>query len=165
MNAKWIFNINLQANYSHKLKWIELVRIIRANPSLFVCGWFGLIFYHQGHLTQNVSTRWYRSPELIFCPSDYTKAIDMWSAGCIFAEMLTGKPLFPGDHDLEQMLLILEMIPVREADLVEVEDSIPRKMLKNYKGSPRIALVDVLRSIEPDGKKHTLLKDIFHGNP
>ena len=76
----------------------------------------------------------------------------MWSAGCIFTEMLTGKPIFPGDHDLEQMLLILEVIPVQEADLVEVEDSIPRKMLKNYKGSPRIALADVLPDIDPDGE-------------
>ncbi|XP_033634467.1 mitogen-activated protein kinase HOG1-like [Asterias rubens] len=120
-------------------------------------------YSHKGHLTQNVSTRWYRSPELIFCPSDYTKAIDMWSAGCIFTEMLTGKPIFPGDHDLEQMLLILEVIPVQEADLVEVEDSIPRKMLKNYKGSPRIALADVLPDIDPDA--FDLLQSMLTFNP
>ncbi|XP_022108214.1 mitogen-activated protein kinase 4-like [Acanthaster planci] len=116
-------------------------------------------YSHKGHLTQNVSTRWYRSPELIFCPSDYTKAIDLWSAGCIFAEMLGGKPLFPGEHDLDQMLLILEMIPINEVDLVEVEGSIPRKMLKNYKGTPRISLCDVLPSVELDAMD--LLKSLL----
>ena len=51
----------------------------------------------QGFLTDNVGTCWYRSPELIISPRDYTKAIDIWSVGCILAEMLTGRPLFPGN--------------------------------------------------------------------
>ncbi|XP_038058314.1 mitogen-activated protein kinase SLT2/MPK1-like [Patiria miniata] len=119
-------------------------------------------YSHKGHLTQNVSTRWYRSPELIFCPCDYTEAIDVWSAGCVFAEMLTGKPLFAGEHDLDQMLLILEIIPVSDVDLVEVEDSIPRKMLKNYKGTPRISLCDALPGVEPDALD--LLKSLLTFN-
>lgn len=41
-------------------------------------------------------TKWYRSPRLLLSPNNYTKAIDMWAAGCILAEMLTGKMLFAG---------------------------------------------------------------------
>jgi len=43
-----------------------------------------------------VITRWYRAPEVILCPSDYSKAVDIWSVGCIFSELLGRHPLFPG---------------------------------------------------------------------
>jgi len=43
-------------------------------------------------------TLWYRAPELLFGCSMYSEKIDMWSLGCIFAELITLKPLFPGDN-------------------------------------------------------------------
>ena len=46
-------------------------------------------------LTEYVITRWYRAPEVILCPSEYSKAVDIWSIGCIFAELLGRQPLFP----------------------------------------------------------------------
>lgn len=61
--------------------------------------------------TDYVATRWYRAPEL--CGSffsKYTTSIDMWSIGCIFAELLTGKPLFPGKNILHQLDLITDML-------------------------------------------------------
>ncbi|NWS87009.1 MK04 kinase, partial [Toxostoma redivivum] len=66
----------------------------------------------QGYLSEGLVTKWYRSPRLLLSPNNYTKAIDMWAAGCILAEMLTGRMLFAGGHELEQMQLILETIPV-----------------------------------------------------
>ena len=47
-------------------------------------------------LTDYITTRWYRAPEVMTCDKEYTMAIDVWAVGCIFAEMLTAKPLFPG---------------------------------------------------------------------
>lgn len=47
-------------------------------------------------MTQYVATRWYRAPELMLAFTEYTTAVDVWSVGCIFAEMLGRKPLFPG---------------------------------------------------------------------
>lgn len=47
-------------------------------------------------LTEYVITRWYRAPEVILCPSEYSMAVDIWSIGCIFAELLGRQPLFPG---------------------------------------------------------------------
>ena len=41
-------------------------------------------------------TRWYRAPEVILNASEYNKAIDIWSTGCIFAELIGRNPLFPG---------------------------------------------------------------------
>ncbi|KAJ8249304.1 hypothetical protein GJAV_G00233360 [Gymnothorax javanicus] len=83
-------------------------------------------YSHKGHLSEGLVTKWYRSPRLLLSPNNYTKAIDMWAAGCIFAEMLTGKALFAGAHELEQMQLILESIPViHEEDRQELQSVIP----------------------------------------
>lgn len=53
------------------------------------------------HWTLHVGTHYYRAPELLFGDHCYTKAIDMWAAGCVFAELLNGEPLFPGESDFE----------------------------------------------------------------
>ncbi|XP_009799687.1 mitogen-activated protein kinase 9 isoform X1 [Nicotiana tabacum] len=61
--------------------------------------------------TDYVATRWYRAPEL--CGSffsKYTPAIDIWSIGCIFAELLSGKPLFPGKNVVHQLDLITDLL-------------------------------------------------------
>ena len=47
-------------------------------------------------MTQYVATRWYRAPEIMLLPMAYTAAIDMWSVGCILAEMLGRRQIFPG---------------------------------------------------------------------
>jgi cyclin-dependent kinase-like len=56
--------------------------------------------------TDYVATRWYRAPELLVGDSRYGHAVDTWAAGCLFAEMLSGEPLFPGDSDLDQLFRI-----------------------------------------------------------
>jgi mitogen-activated protein kinase 15 len=47
-------------------------------------------------MTEYVATRWYRAPEILFGSNNYSKAIDMWSIGCIIGEMIVGKAIFPG---------------------------------------------------------------------
>ncbi|EME28234.1 Cyclin-dependent kinase 7 [Galdieria sulphuraria] len=53
--------------------------------------------------TNQVVTRWYRAPELLFGATQYGTGIDMWSVGCIFAEMMLRQPYFPGDSDIDQL--------------------------------------------------------------
>lgn len=53
---------------------------------------------HTGFLTEYVATRWYRAPEIMLNSKGYTKSIDIWSVGCILAEMISNKPIFPGKH-------------------------------------------------------------------
>jgi len=48
-----------------------------------------------------VITRWYRAPEVILNASEYSKAVDIWSIGCIFAELIGRTPLFPGEDYLD----------------------------------------------------------------
>nr|CAD7424903.1 unnamed protein product [Timema monikensis] len=62
-------------------------------------------------LTDYVATRWYRAPEILIASKRYTKGIDMWSLGCILAEMLLGKPLFPGSSTINQIERIMSTIP------------------------------------------------------
>ncbi|KAF8670036.1 hypothetical protein HU200_051227 [Digitaria exilis] len=60
-------------------------------------------------MMEYVVTRWYRAPELLLNCSEYTQAIDMWSVGCIFGEIVTREPLFPGKDYVHQLRLITEL--------------------------------------------------------
>ncbi|KAJ0174468.1 hypothetical protein K1T71_009576 [Dendrolimus kikuchii] len=60
--------------------------------------------------TEYVATRWYRAPELLVAEHRYGPEVDIWAIGCLFAEMLTGDPLFPGDSDIDQLALIIKTV-------------------------------------------------------
>jgi cell division cycle 2-like len=62
------------------------------------------------HLTQLVVTLWYRSPELLLGVETYDSAVDVWSLGCIFAELLTSEPLFTGKNEVDQLALIFALL-------------------------------------------------------
>ena len=62
------------------------------------------------NLTEYVVTRWYRAPEIMLACKHYTWAVDVWSTGCIMAEMLARKPLFAGDDYIQQLQLINEVV-------------------------------------------------------
>ncbi|OVA18849.1 Protein kinase domain [Macleaya cordata] len=64
---------------------------------------------HNGNLTNRVITLWYRPPELLLGTTKYGPAVDMWSVGCIFAELLQGKPILPGKDEPEQLNKIFEL--------------------------------------------------------
>lgn len=63
-----------------------------------------------------ICSRYYRAPELIFGATEYTTAIDIWSAGCVLAELLLGQPLFPGESGVDQLVEIIKVLgtPTRE---------------------------------------------------
>ncbi|EIW69474.1 hypothetical protein TREMEDRAFT_30363 [Tremella mesenterica DSM 1558] len=107
--------------------------LLNANCDLKVCD-FGLARSTQtvfpseannnGLMTEYVATRWYRAPEVMLSFRMYTKAssflwpsmIDVWSIGCILAEMLSGKPLFPGKDYHHQLALILDVLGTPSID-------------------------------------------------
>ena len=76
--------------------------LVNADCELKICD-FGLargisekVLVKENLMTEYVATRWYRAPEIMLSYKSYTKAIDIWSVGCIFAELLTRQPLFKG---------------------------------------------------------------------
>lgn len=80
----------------------------------------------QEKLTPGMGTRWYMAPEILFGSTNYTEAIDIWSSGCILAEVLAGRPLFPGNSDLDQICKIIEVLgtpnPIDWPGLEELPD-------------------------------------------
>nr|ODN95417.1 CMGC/MAPK protein kinase [Cryptococcus depauperatus CBS 7855] len=92
--------------------------LLNANCDLKICD-FGLARSSakpppnqegNGFMTEYVATRWYRAPEVMLSFQEYTKAIDLWSVGSILAEMINGKPLFPGRDYHHQLSLILQVL-------------------------------------------------------
>ncbi|KAL0346609.1 UNVERIFIED_CONTAM: Cyclin-dependent kinase F-1 [Sesamum calycinum] len=63
-----------------------------------------------GPLTSCVGTRWFRAPELLYGSTNYGLEIDLWSVGCIFAELLSLEPLFPGNSDIDQLGKIFSIL-------------------------------------------------------
>ena len=63
-----------------------------------------------------ICSRYYRAPELIFGATDYNSIIDVWSVGCVMAELMLGQPLFPGESGVDQLVEIIKVLgtPTRE---------------------------------------------------
>lgn len=81
--------------------------LVNSNCDLKICD-FGLaradlpdLRVRAAQMTDYVATRWYRAPEVLLSFKKYSSAMDVWSAGCIFAELLLRKPLLPG-NDTQQ---------------------------------------------------------------
>ncbi|XP_033211667.1 cyclin-dependent kinase-like 4 [Belonocnema kinseyi] len=60
--------------------------------------------------TDYVATRWYRAPELLIGDNRYGKAVDIWATGCLYAEIVTGDPLFPGESEVDQLHRIIKVL-------------------------------------------------------
>ena len=98
-------------------------------------------------MTEYVVTRWYRAPELLLSCAEYTSAIDVWSVGCIFAELLGRKPLFPGKDYVHQLNLIARVAGTpaeHETGFVQSE-----KARRYLHALPRFERVD-FRTVYPD---------------
>ena len=70
---------------------------------------FGSACFYEKRMYTYIQSRFYRAPEVILGLS-YTTSIDMWSFGCILVELFTGKPIFPGENENEQILCIMEVL-------------------------------------------------------
>mgnify|MGYP000403657294 len=57
-----------------------------------------------------ICSRYYRAPELIFGNSNYTTSIDVWSVGCVIAELMLGQPIFPGESGVDQLVEIIKIL-------------------------------------------------------
>ncbi|XP_013419265.1 mitogen-activated protein kinase 7 [Lingula anatina] len=84
---------------------------------------------HKYFMTQYVATRWYRAPEIMLSMLEYTTAIDVWSVGCIFAEMLGRKQLFPGKDYINQLKLIIGILGSPSKDILQKSQS---EMVRNF---------------------------------
>jgi len=108
--------------------------LLNANCDLKISD-FGLARSVEDEMTQYVVTRWSRAPEILLLARTYSKAVDLWSVGCIFAELLRRKPLFQGRDPVDQLRLITSVLgtpPLADLDgvdgkLVAALSSLPPK--------------------------------------
>lgn len=111
-------------------------------------------------LSGEVQTLHYRAPEVLLGCREYTPAVDMWSAGCIFAELLTGRRLFEGINELHQMLEIARIMgpPPQELNGMVQGSS----FLSGLQAFPRVPLSEVIRS---EGEAVDLLSKMLDYDP
>jgi mitogen-activated protein kinase 1/3 len=126
----------------------------------------------QEDLTEYVITRWYRAPEVILCPSEYTKAVDVWSIGCILAELLGRKAIFQGEHYLDQIEKITEVLgspkiedldfvtrPEAKEFIMKLEKKKKVPFSKLYEGANPIALDLLEKMLTFNPKKRITIKE------
>lgn len=108
---------------------------------------FGLARPTETEMTGYVATRWYRAPEIMLNWMRYTQTVDIWSVGCIMAELLTSRTLFPGTDHIQQLNLIMELLGKPSEEFM---DKISSDSARNY-----------IRSLPPMKRKD--FKDVFKG--
>ncbi|XP_015509390.1 mitogen-activated protein kinase p38b isoform X2 [Neodiprion pinetum] len=111
---------------------------------------FGLARPTENEMTGYVATRWYRAPEIMLNWMHYNQTVDIWSVGCIMAELLTGRTLFPGTDHIHQLNLIMEILGTPRDEFMQ---KISSESARNY-----------IQSLPPLKKKD--FKEVFRGaNP
>jgi serine/threonine protein kinase len=95
---------------------------------------FGSSCYEHQRIYTYIQSRFYRSPEVIL-GLPYSMSIDMWSFGCILAELYTGYPLFPGENEVEQLACVMETFGLPPPEILE--EAQRRKLFFDSKGQPR----------------------------
>ncbi|XP_060629164.1 mitogen-activated protein kinase 13 [Anolis sagrei] len=104
---------------------------------------FGLARHTDTEMTGYVVTRWYRAPEVILNWMHYNQTVDIWSVGCIMAEMLTGKTLFKGKDYLDQLTLILKVTGSPGEEFIQkLEDKAAKSYIQTM---PKIPKMDLSR--------------------
>ncbi|KAM7483349.1 hypothetical protein LguiB_007932 [Lonicera macranthoides] len=127
---------------------------------------FGLAnFCNRGHrqpLTSRVVTLWYRPPELLLGSTDYEASVDLWSVGCVFAELLLGTPILQGRTEVEQLHKIFKLCgsppddywktsKLPHATLFKPQHPYESCLFETFKDLPKttVYLIETLLSVEP----------------
>ncbi|XP_075526754.1 p38b MAP kinase isoform X2 [Dermacentor variabilis] len=80
---------------------------------------FGLARHAEVEMTGYVATRWYRAPEIMLNWMHYNQTVDIWSVGCIMAELITGKTLFPGNDHIHLLNMIIRLLGTPSEEFLE----------------------------------------------
>ncbi|KAG5035778.1 hypothetical protein AAZX31_04G182100 [Glycine max] len=146
---------------------------------------FGLATFYDPKIKQAMTSRvvtlWYRPPELLLGATVYGVGIDLWSAGCILAELLAGKPIMPGRTEVEQLHKIFKLCgsPSEEywrkyrlpnATIFKPQQPYKRCILETYKDFPpsSLPLIETLLAIDPEDRgtaSATLNSEFFTTEP
>ncbi|XP_074345754.1 putative serine/threonine-protein kinase At1g09600 [Apium graveolens] len=134
---------------------------------------FGLAYFDNPQevcpLTNRVISLWYRAPEILLGATCYSDAVDLWSAGCLFAELYAGEPIFPGTTEVDQLRQIFTLCgsPSEEywiklkqcpAEICDPQKPFKRCVAEKFENlpAPALALIETLLSIESSARKSAI---------
>jgi mitogen-activated protein kinase 1/3 len=100
-------------------------------------------------MSNYIATRWYRAPEVLLNRKRYTKAVDMWSVGCILAELLGRKPLFPGRDSFHQITLIISILGSPAPEQTEGSGKKSRDFVSSLPHKPKIPFARIFPKASP----------------
>ncbi|CAR25149.1 mitogen-activated protein kinase HOG1 [Lachancea thermotolerans CBS 6340] len=124
--------------------------LINENCDLKICD-FGLARIQDPQMTGYVSTRYYRAPEIMLTWQKYNVEVDIWSAGCIFAEMIEGKPLFPGKDHVHQFSIITDLLGSPPEDVINTICSVNTlKFVTSLPHRDPVPFSERFKNVEPD---------------
>lgn len=140
--------------------------LVNADCDLKICD-FGLARGFQNNdvnvLTEYVATRWYRAPEIPLSAQAYTKAIDVWSVGCIMAELLGGKPLFKGETPFDQINQIIAILGTPAPDTLRNVSPKIHEYLSSLEYKAPVPFSEIYPNANPEGLD--LLRRLLDFNP
>ncbi|TXG51697.1 hypothetical protein EZV62_024221 [Acer yangbiense] len=145
---------------------IKGANLLVNNDGILKVADFGLANFstssHKQPLTSRVVTLWYRPPELLLGSTDYAASVDLWSVGCVFAELLMGKPILQGRTEVEQLHKIFKLCgsppddywkksKLPHATLFKPQQPYDSCLQHTFKDLPTMAvnLIETLLSVEP----------------
>ncbi|KAJ7137574.1 mitogen-activated protein kinase [Mycena crocata] len=124
--------------------------LVNENCDLKICD-LGLARLQDPQMTGYVSTRYYRAPEIMLTWQKYDYAVDMWSTACIFAEMLEGKPLFPGKDHVHQFSIITELLGTPPEDVIEaIASEHTQRFVQSLPKRERVPFSEKISTTDPD---------------
>ncbi|EGR27207.1 protein kinase domain protein [Ichthyophthirius multifiliis] len=123
--------------------------LINPDGTLKLCdfGFARVISSKNVNLTDYVATRWYRAPELLLGLNNYGKPVDMWAVGCIMCELTDGQPLFPGESEIDQLLIIQK-----------IQGALTSEQQESFQKNPRFLGIKL-----PDIEKSEILENRYLG--
>lgn len=111
---------------------------------------FGLARHTDDEMTGYVATRWYRAPEIMLNWMHYNQTVDIWSVGCIMAELLTGRTLFPGTDHIDQLKLILRLVGTPGPELLKkISSESARNYIQSLSYMPKMNFENVFIGANP----------------
>ncbi|XP_032502060.1 mitogen-activated protein kinase 11 isoform X8 [Phocoena sinus] len=111
---------------------------------------FGLARQADEEMTGYVATRWYRAPEIMLNWMHYDQTVDIWSVGCIMAELLQGKALFPGNDYIDQLKRIMEVVGTPSPEvLAKISSEHARTYIQSLPHMPQKDLRSIFHGANP----------------
>lgn len=138
--------------------------LVNSKCQLKICD-FGLARENVGeddHMSNYVQTRWYRAPELLFKNQNYTYTVDMWSVGCIFAEMLLRKPLLKGNNSEDQIMKMIQFFGTPDEKVISQIKDVNMKTKVKMINHPKLKFSNVFPNLCVDGLD--LIMNLFDYN-